>query len=326
MLAEARRRAEEALSPATPPERVAALVVQEFEGLPAPSGLAVRLTREGSEERARAVAAEVARLAPGSVTALTLAAEVAGEFDHDSARAAELLDEALDAYVDPDGAVTLAQHMLAADRQLDALELVRDVLAEEPEDEEANEVYGSVLERWHRRLAAGEKLGRAEQGELARFADRGSLYALRDAMRNLVEQRRPELLGPVSASVRDWMEELHGAQGGDSHDPFGLESGDERSEALFRFAMEHAWLLEPDEDATEQPANLSFESEPPLDEFDAPLALLASDPDASPEISSLARDWLETVTYGLWQVTDPVPAPGLWLTDIVTGARRYAAI
>ncbi|MGH2859942.1 MAG: hypothetical protein ACRDLT_00385, partial [Solirubrobacteraceae bacterium] len=42
--------------------------------------------------------------------------------------------------------------------------------------------------------------------------------------------------------------------------------------------------------------------------------------------SSLARDWLETVTYGLWQVTDPVPAPGLWLTDIVTGARRYAAI
>jgi hypothetical protein len=80
-LVEARRRAEEALSPETPPERVAALVVEEFEDLPSPPGLATRLRRDGSEERARSVAAEVQRLAPGSVTALTLAAEVAGVFD-----------------------------------------------------------------------------------------------------------------------------------------------------------------------------------------------------------------------------------------------------
>jgi hypothetical protein len=64
--AEARRRSEEALSPDTPPERVAALVVEEFEDLPSPPGLAIRLRHDGSEQRARAVAAEVARLAPGS--------------------------------------------------------------------------------------------------------------------------------------------------------------------------------------------------------------------------------------------------------------------
>ena len=52
--AEARRRSEEALSPDTPPERVAALVIEEFEGLPSPAGLAVRLRSEGSEERASA--------------------------------------------------------------------------------------------------------------------------------------------------------------------------------------------------------------------------------------------------------------------------------
>ncbi len=322
---EARRRAEEALSPATPPERVAALVVQEFEDLPSPPGLAIRLRRDGSEERARVVAGEVARLAPGSVTALTLAAEVAGAFDHDQARVDGLLDEALDAYLDPDGAVGLAQHMLASGRQLDAIELVREVLFDEPEDEDAQEVYARALEGLHGRVGAGEKLGRAEWEELAGFADRGRLYALREAMRMLVEERRPELLVPLSGSVRDWMEQLREAQGGESTDPFGLEPGDdeERSEALFRFAMEHAWLVEPDDD---EEGGLGREGEPGLDESCAPLALLATDPDVSAEISSAAREWLGSVTYGLWQVADPEPGPGLWLIDIVTGVRRYAAI
>src|ERR1019366_4258056 len=66
------------LSPDTPTERVAALVVEEFEDLPSPPGLAIRLRRDGSEERARAVAAEVQRLAPRGGTALTLAGEIAG--------------------------------------------------------------------------------------------------------------------------------------------------------------------------------------------------------------------------------------------------------
>jgi predicted Zn-dependent protease len=231
--AEARRRYEEAFSPDTPPERVAALVVEEFEDLPSPPGLAVRLRRDGSEERVRAVALEVARLALGSVTALTLAAEIAGAFDEDQARAAELLDEALDAFVDPDGTVELAQHMLAAGRLLDAIELVREVLEDEPEEEDAQEVYGWALEELNRRRSAGEKLGRAEREELDRFEDRAGLYALRDAMRVLVEERRPELRRLVAGRVRGWMEQLHEAEGGESDDGFGPETDDEeRSEAL----------------------------------------------------------------------------------------------
>src|ERR1035437_4300794 len=70
-LPEAQRRYEEALSPDTPTERVAALVVEEFEDLPSPPGLAIRLRRDGSEERARAVAAEVQRIAPRGGTAPT---------------------------------------------------------------------------------------------------------------------------------------------------------------------------------------------------------------------------------------------------------------
>jgi len=323
-----RRRAEEALAPATPPERVAALVVQEFEDLPAPPGLATRLRRDGSEERGRAVAAEVQRLAPGSVTALTLAAEVAGVFEGDQARAGELLEEALDAYMDPDGAVGLAQHMLATGRHLDAIELAREVLVDEPEDEDANEVYGRALEQLYRRREVGEKLGRAEREELAKFADRGCLYALRDSMRVLVQERRPELQAPVSESVRDWMEQLREGQGGESCDPFGVEPGDdeERSEVLFGFAMEHAWLMEPDDNDNDEESGLVLAGEPGIDESRVPLALLVSDPDVSPKISSAAREWLDTVTYGLWQVAEPEPGPGLWLTEIVTGARRYVAI
>ena len=320
--AEARRRSEEALSPDTPPERVAALVVEEFKDLPAPPGLAIRLGRDGSEERARAVAAEVQRLAPGSVTALTLAAEIAGAFDHDSDRVDELLDEALDARLDPDGSSELAQHMLASGRELDAIELVREMLLDEPEDEDAQEVFGRALEGLHRRMIAGEKLGRWERAELDRFADRAGLYALRDAMRVLVEERRPELQVPLADSIRGWMEQLQDAQGDDAEDEFGpWPGGDEgRSEALFRLAIEHAWLLD-DEDE-----GYGLALEPELEHSGAPLALLATDPEVSPEISSAAREWLATVTYGLWQVSDPEPGPGLWLTDVVTGVRRYAAV
>jgi len=261
------------------------------------------------------------------VTALTLAAEIAGVFDHDPGRVDELLDEALDARLDPDGSAELAQHMLASGRELDAIELVREMLLDEPEDEDAQQLYGRALEGLHWRLGAGEKLSRAERAELDRFADRAGVYALRDAMRVLIEERRPELQVPLADSVRGWMEQLREAQDGESEDGFGLEPGDheERSEALFRLAMEHAWLLDGDADEDEGDG-LALEPEPELEQSGAPLALLATDPDVSPEISSAAREWLGTVTYGLWQVSDPEPGPGLWLTDIVTGVRRYAAI
>jgi hypothetical protein len=318
--AEARRRSEEALSPDTSPERVAALVVEEFKDLPVPPGLAIRLGRDGSEERARAVAAELQRLAPGSVTALTFAAEIVGVFDHDPGRVDELLDEALDARLDPDGSAELAQHMLASGRELDAIELVREMLLSGPEDEDAQEVFGRALEGLHRRMIAGEKLGRWERAELDRFADRAGLYALRDAMRVLVEERRPELQVLLADSIRGWMERLQDAQGDDADDELGpWPGGDEgRSEALFRLAIEHAWLLD-DEDEGDGLA-------PELERSAAPLALLATDPEVSPEISSAAREWLATVTYGLWQVSDPEPGPGLWLTDVVTGVRRYGAV
>jgi len=137
-----------------------------------------------------------------------------------------------------------------------------------------------------------------------------------------VEERRPELQVLLADSIRGWMERLQDAQGDDAEDELGpWPGGDEgRSEALFRLAIEHAWLLDDDDEGD------GLALEPELERSAAPLALLATDPEVSPEIASAAREWLATVTYGLWQVSDPEPGPGLWLTDVVTGVRRYAAV
>ena len=48
-----------------------------------------------------------------------------------------------------------------------------------------------------------------------------------------------------------------------------------------------------------------LDGEPELAESRAPLALLANDPDVSSEISSAARAWLDSVTYGLCRSPTP---------------------
>lgn len=63
----------------------------------------------------------------------------------DLGRESSLLDEALDAYVDPDGAAELAQHLLEAERATDAVALAEEQLIDEPEDEDAQQVRAFPL-------------------------------------------------------------------------------------------------------------------------------------------------------------------------------------
>jgi hypothetical protein len=111
-----------------------------------------------------------------------------------------------------------------------------------------------------------------------------------------VEERRPELRVLLADSIRGWMEQLEEARGGESEDDFALgpDQDEERSEALFRLAVEHAWLLDGDADEDEGDG-LALVPEPELEESGAPLALLATDPDVSPEISIAAGECLSTV-------------------------------
>jgi hypothetical protein len=86
--------------------------------------------------------------------------------------------------------------------------------------------------------------------------------------------------------------------------------------------MEHAWLMgeEGEEDDGGNIFAVDRDLEP--EESSVPVAVLASDPSVPRKVSRAAKEWRDTITYGLWQVSDPEPAPGLWLTDIVTGVRR----
>jgi hypothetical protein len=54
-----------------------------------------------------------------------------------------------------------------------------------------------------------------------------------------------------------------------------------------------------------------------------PLRVFASDPSAPAALAARALAWHEHIRYGLWRMGEPVPAPGLWCADIVSGTERY---
>ncbi len=54
-----------------------------------------------------------------------------------------------------------------------------------------------------------------------------------------------------------------------------------------------------------------------------PLQAFATDPSTAPTLAARVLAWHEHVHYGLWRIDDPVPAPGLRYTDIVSGTERY---
>jgi hypothetical protein len=54
------------------------------------------------------------------------------------------------------------------------------------------------------------------------------------------------------------------------------------------------------------------------------LRAFAADPQVPREFAAQASAWDDHVHYGVWQLPDPVAAPGVWCTDLVSGTRRYA--
>jgi hypothetical protein len=309
---EARRRIEELFSDDTPVERSAELLLERLGEGPVPARFSRFLAIGGSEERARAVAEAVARRSPDSAAALTLAADVALHVDEDPRAASRLLDRALEAgggELDPAG---LASHLVGAGRVADGLRLVEDLLVDEPDDDEAQEVRAEALEIAFERRCTGaaprscpcwsgrawvDCCAAAEAAALERFADREPLYGLRRAMLQFVAT--DATVGVVvDEAVEEWLKRAG--------------PGDDAREALRSAAIEHAWIVGSDEGDPH--------------DSDAPLALLADRPETPAEPAVAARRWLAHCEYGLWQVADPVPSPGVWLTDIVSGRRRYAAI
>jgi hypothetical protein len=310
-------RAAEAHDPRTPPERIATILIEDFEEVPVPPGFARSLATQGTAERAHAVLGELEGRAGRTAAALTFAAEVAWTVDGDPKRARRLLEQALEVGFEPGGSVEMAQHLADGGMAMDALDVIVEPLADDPADPAAQQAYAAALGVLHAAAAAGKRLSASEREALARFEDRSDIYALRSALRELVESR-PELESFVEAVLGEWLAILAAAFDGqdlpDSDDA-------ERDEALGRMAIELAWIL----DDHEPGAGVLDEEGGERDGISI-LELLAADPATSPVLAGAALAWNETVTFGLWQLADPEPRPGVWLTEIVTGSRRYVAV
>ena len=320
----AERRLDELFGAETPPERSAELMLERLGGGAVPAGVSRFFVLAGSTERAQDVSRVVSKLAPESLCALTFAADVASHLERDDRLAGGLLDRALALTDEDDDRITIADHLARLGRAADALAIVEELHLDHPEGEDLQAIRAAVLMLAHERINAkpdDEDLpgecpcwsGRpwteccraAEREAVERFCDRRPLTALRSAVERYVDRER-ELRPAVADDVRRWME---AAQVGEAPlaDPAEIR----------RMAEEHAWLIGA-EDRDPSPGQ-RFDP-------DAPLASFALAPSTPSRQSVAARRWLEHHCYGLWQVRDAVAEPGVWLTELVTGVTRYAAI
>jgi len=312
---ELQHRLDELFGADTPPERAAALWLDRLDGDPVPVKVSRMFALAASAEHAKRVSTAMDRLAPCSAPALTLAADIALQLDGDARPASALIDRALDGAVGAEARVGLADHLLELGRAADALAIVEQRLLDFPEDEEGERVYAGALELAHRRIAAPEAnpgecpcwSGRswsdccrgAEQQALERFTDRSRLNGLHDAMKRFTANA-PDARGRIAAHAEQWL---------DGAEEFAHHAG--AREGLVQAATEHAWLVTGEHEE---------------DDDDAPLALFASSPSAAPADAAAARRWFEHCNYGLWQISDPTPTPGVWVVELVTSTRRYVAL
>lgn len=321
---DAQRRLDELFGPEGPPRRSAEMILECLEGGAVPAGVSRFFGLAGSVERAQEVSRAMNELAPDSVCALTLAADVATHVEHDDRHASELLDRALALTDDLDDRVRIAGQLTRLGRPADALAIVEELHADEPEDEDLQTIRAAALMVAYERVTAepddpdlpgecpclsGQAWTQccrpAEAAALARFEDRGPLETVRSAIDRYVMLGRDHRAA-VADDVRRW------------HEAAQLTDEQLANPAdLRRMAEEHAWLIGAEDDDP---------SPGQLFDPDSPLASFAADPSTPSPQAAAARRWVEHHSYGLWQVREPAVRPGVWLTELVTGVKRYAAI
>ncbi|HEV7175480.1 MAG TPA: hypothetical protein VGN29_08300 [Solirubrobacteraceae bacterium] len=322
----AEQRLEELFGADTPPRRSAELIIERLGAGAVPAGISRFFIVAGSTERAREVSEAVTELSPDSVCALSFAADVAAHLDRDDRMASQLLDRALALTDDDANRVTLADHLVRLGRAADALSIVEELHLDDPQDDDLEAIRAAALMLAWQRASAGpddehlpdecpcwsdrpwlECCQPAEAAAIARFDDRSELTQLQIAIERYVDGE-PVLRAAVADDVRRCLEA-------------STICGEPVADAgeVTRIGARHAWLIGA-EDLDPEPGQLArFDP-------DSPLASFAGDPSTPSRQAAQARRWLENCSYGLWQVREPIAEPGVWLTELVTGVSRYAAL
>jgi hypothetical protein len=187
----------------------------------------------------------------------------------------------------------------------EAIEQVEPFIRDHLWDEQAALTYAQLL-----RQAAREPGGEAERTAVERFTDRSGLTEAKRAVSQflrehpdwdefvkdralqdfqLVPGRRLSAEAVSECAALIWEANVRGADramtGKTSKEARGLHRGNHQPETL--------------------------------------LMALAEDPGTPPHLARRAADWAEYGHYGLWQLRDPVPSPGVEGLDLASGTRRY---
>jgi hypothetical protein len=188
----------------------------------------------------------------------------------------------------------------------EAIEQVEPFVREHLYDEQAALTYAQLL----RRAAVMEPKGDRDRKALERFTDRSGLAETKRAVMQFLE-RHP-----------DWDEFVKDRAVQDFQlVPGKLLSAEAASEsaALILEANVSGADLAMKGKTAKQTRGLHRGNHQPR----TPLMAFADDPETPPHLARRAADWAEYGHYGLWQLRDPAPSPGVEGMDLASGTRRY---
>lgn len=315
--------------PATPPAVVAEIVAAAFpDTLSAGGMLQVRLNSgvpaEDVAETARLMLArngtehqddtETGKETPtGTIAVAALAAHLAGDEDAEHEHVRELLGRA-DAEMAATGDAMMRLEVIDSLAQREhggeACELIEPYLREHPSDDFAYVTYAKALAQANRKNDPGLQ----ERAALARFRDRTDLDVLRAAVASFLDRSGDDA---CSHAGRNWTEHVRREM-----DKLRTEYGKKEywsaaeRDTFEAFALELVLAFPYGDKVDAQTAEGTPAPTTPLQAF-------AADPGTPAGLAARAMAWDDYAHYGMWQVTDPVPSPGVWCTELVSGAEKY---
>jgi hypothetical protein len=189
----------------------------------------------------------------------------------------------------------------------EAIDLLEPYLRDHPDDDTATHCHFSLL------LDAGEmrEPGERDRAALERFTDGTRVPAFRKAVGSYLAAH-PDLGTLVEARAAASLSAIPGRL---LPEPVLAEC----ASLAFEATLHGGDLAAAGLTATQAIRRVKTKGTLP----ETALRLMAADPQTPPDDARRALQWAEHGQYGLWQLHDPVPSPGVSGRDLATGARRY---
>ena len=296
-------------------DEAAAALLRLHAGRPCRVTLAARVAHETSAERMAAIAAEVVRQAPDSLTTLSFGAQAAS-LRGDHTLAVAHIDAALArAEEDANLRTTRAAVLVEAGRIADALDDIGRLCRAEPENPVAQGLRAVALAEADQRTggppagscpcgsgrAFSRCCGPREAAALRQFSERAGWDELRSAV--LEYATRTEDL--TDAILDTWSQAQERCPGGTALAPWDPELG-----LALDWGLTAITFGDPDGGGDDVPA----------------LAAFSADPEVIDERPGLSHQWLAHHRFGAWQCPPGQEGPGLELVDLVSGLTIYADV